>query len=212
MKLLQINTSPILTVEHDGKSIRTGIYKKPRSGPVAVEKLGLEGDQQADKRYHGGEHMAVYALTREVYDHWRKADRRDDLRFGLFGENLTVEGMPDDQIHLGDRFAIGSCEFEVSLPRGPCSKLAMAVKDPGFPKRLLASLRVGFYFRVLKYGTLSAGDQITATHKDPHRVTIAQATETFYFKTKDPAASARLLAVPALGPLWRPVLTERAGR
>jgi len=213
MKLLSVNVSPILTVEYEGKSLRTAIYKKPVKGPVMLRKLGLDGDDQADRRYHGGEHMAAYAITRELYEHWRREEHRDDFSWGLFGENLTVEGLSDEAVHIGDRLKIGSDEgpeVEVSLPRGPCSKLGMAVKDNGFPKRFLSTCQVGFYLRVLREGVVQAGDAIAITHRDPARVSVTEATRTYYFDSANREASRRLLGVAALGPLWRDRLTQRA--
>ncbi|MGQ0626832.1 MAG: MOSC domain-containing protein [Phycisphaerales bacterium] len=211
MRVLSVNVSAIRTLEYEGKVVETGILKRPVSGRVAVGPLGLLGDAQADRQHHGGEHMAVYVINRDIYDHWRREEQREDFEFGTFGENLTVEGMPDDDVHLGDRFAMGTAEVEVSLPRGPCATLGMAVRDPGFPKRYLSTCRVGFYLRVLTRGEVGAGDAVVRRFTHPDRVSIMEATRTYYFEAQNAAAARRVLGVSALGPLWRERLIERSG-
>jgi MOSC domain-containing protein YiiM/ferredoxin len=150
MKLVSVNVSLPKTVVHEGRAVSTGIYKEPVIDRVMVHKLHLDGDGQADLSVHGGVHKAVYVYDLDSYRYWRRELDRDDLNYGHFGENLTVEGMPDDQIHIGDIFRVGSALLEVTQPRTPCFKLEMKMGLPGFSRQFLISGRLGFYFRVLE--------------------------------------------------------------
>jgi MOSC domain-containing protein YiiM len=210
MKVLSVNVSPVRTVEYRGSKVTTAIFKRPVSGRVVLGKLGLAGDDQADRRYHGGEHMAVYAIPEATYLRWRHELGRD-LPFGLFGENLTISGLTDDEAAIGDRFTVGTAEVEVSLPRAPCSKLAMVMDDDGFPRRYLATHRVGFYLRVVREGEVGAGDAVVRTRSDPARLTIPEVTRLYHFEPKNTAGARRALSVAALAPQWRTRFEERAG-
>jgi MOSC domain-containing protein YiiM len=141
MKLVSVNVSLPKTVEHEGRSVSTGIFKEPAAGRVMVHKLNLDGDGQADLSVHGGVDKAVYVYDLESYRYWRRELGRNDLLYGHFGENLTVEGMPDDQIHIGDVFQIGGALFEVSQPRSPCFKLEMKMGVPGFSRQFVNGVR-----------------------------------------------------------------------
>lgn len=204
MQLVSVNISSLRRVEHNGKTFETGIFKKPVHEPVRVHPLGLEGDAQGDKRHHGGVDMAVYAYTGENYDFWRAEALFPDLPHGKLGENLTTIGIDEADVCIGDRFRIGDeVELEVSLPRAPCATLAMAVGDVEFPKRFLASGRLGFYMRVKRPGTIRVGDAIEVSRREPIRVTIAEAARLMYFDKKNKAGIERALSVPALGEKWR---------
>ncbi len=209
MRVMSVNVSPIRTVEYNGRTVTTAIFKKPVRGPVQAAALGLEGDAQADKRYHGGVNMAVYAFTNEHYDHWQRELGRNDLHPGKFGENLTVEGMPESEVCIGDRFQMGGAEVEVSLPRAPCSKLAMVMDDPEFPKVFLATCNVGFYLRVIGPGPIAAGDAVSRTHVDPARLSIQEVTRLMYFDRDDRDGAARAASVEALAKEWREKFRRR---
>lgn len=226
MQVVSVNVcGSFVMVPHAGAEEPTAHFKKPVSGRVAVGPLGLTGDTQADKRYHGGPHQAVYCISREVIEHWERELGRP-LPPGSFGENLTVTGLPDDQARIGDVLRIGpgsrgegnlegdieGVVLEVSLPRGPCHKLGYAMGDPGFPKRFLATCRVGFYCRVLKPGTVGAGDQISLEgSKGGSEWTIEAITRLKYFQKDDRAAAARAMNLAALAPVWREEFARRAG-
>ena len=141
-------------------TVRTGIWKQPVDGPVRVGRLNLAGDGQADLEAHGGEHKAVYAYPLEHYAVWRRELGRDDLEPGGFGENLTVEGLLEADVHIGDQFRIGTAVLEVSQPRTPCFKLALRIGDPTLVRRFTESGRSGFYLRVITEGELAAGQPV----------------------------------------------------
>ena len=148
MKLLTLSVSQPKRVPYYGGFVETGIFKEPVTGRRMIRRINIDGDDQADRSVHGGLDKAVYAYPIENYDYWRGALGRDDLVVPQFGENLTVEGMPEDQVHIGDIFRVGDALLEVAQPRTPCFRLAIKMDDPLFPKRFLESGRVGFYLRV----------------------------------------------------------------
>lgn len=213
MKLVSVNVSRPVDIR-DGKDlVRTAIFKKPVAGPVAVGRFNLEGDGQADLENHGGEHMAVYAYSLDHYAYFRQALGRDELPHGQFGENLTIEGLDEAQSFLGDRLAIGSAEFAVTQPRVPCYKLGLRFGDPTVPKLFSRSLRTGFYLRVLREGTLQAGDAVEVLERGAGEVRIDQLYEALIRpKGRDMSAIlARALESEHLSPAWRAAIHERLG-
>jgi len=203
MKLVSVNVSLPKTVVHEGRAVSTGIYKEPVIDRVMVHKLHLDGDGQADLSVHGGVHKAVYVYDLDSYRYWRRELDRDDLNYGHFGENLTVEGMPDDQIHIGDVFRVGSALLEVTQPRTPCFKLEMKMGLPGFSRQFLISGRLGFYFRVLEEGEVGAGDPIKRVRVGPERITIREFARLYYFDYDNQEKIRRVLRLPSLPPEWR---------
>src|SRR5258706_1597787 len=161
MKLVSVNVSLQKTVTWAGRSVRTGIYKEPVSGAVFLGRLNLEGDGQADPRYHGGEDKAAYAYPAENYAYWKDELGRE-LPFGTFGENFTVEGMTEDRVRIGDVYGFeGGARVEVTLPRVPCAKLGMKMGSMRFVPRFQKAGRPGFYLRVAKEGFVEAGHSLT---------------------------------------------------
>lgn len=210
--VVSINIGPIQPLERNGSVVYTAIIKTPVHGPVHVRALGIDGDQQAEKRHHGGIHMAVYAYTVEYYDLWRAELGDPSLPFARFGENLTIAGVNEADVCIGDRFRVGDqVELEVTSPRGPCSKLGMVMGDATFPKRFLASGRVGFYLRVLREGMIRTGDRVERTSRDPARVSIADVVRLRHFEKSDIDAIKRAAAIGALAPKWREALEKGAG-
>jgi MOSC domain-containing protein YiiM len=209
MKLLSVNVSAAKEVEHGGKTTSTGIFKEPVRGRVMLRTLNLDGDDQADRRVHGGIHAAVYVYTIEHYDYWKDELGRDDLSAGHFGENFTVEGMPEDAVHIGDVYQMGDALVEVSQPRVPCFKLAIRMGLPKFPKQFLASQRSGFYLRVLEEGEVGAGDEIVRVETGPGRMTVREVHHLLYFDENNEEGARRVLRIPALSPGWRASFEDR---
>jgi MOSC domain-containing protein YiiM len=204
VRVVSVNVSSLRSATVSGRTVQTGIFKKPAAGDVRVHSLGLEGDEQGDKRAHGGVHMALYAYTVENYDYWRRELGRPAMAFGTLGENLTIEGLDESTVCIGDRFRVGGeVEVEVSVPRAPCATLAMVMGDAEFPKRFLASLRLGFYLRVVREGRVRAGDGIERVHSDAARLSIAEVARLMFFDKENKAAIARAAEVEALSPKWR---------
>ena len=203
-KLVSVNVGVPRDVQWKRRTVTTGIYKEPVDGRVTVNTLNLEGDAQADLSVHGGPSKAVYAYPAEHYSYWRQELSDTELPWGIFGENLTTEGLLEDTVRIGDRFSIGTTTLQVTEPRVPCYKLAVRFERVDIVRLFLASGRTGFFLRVLEEGFVQAGDEIDLLAQDPAEVTVADITR---LHTQDKAANAELLrqaiTVGALGETWR---------
>ncbi len=210
MRVVSVNVGRPRTVEHQGRQVRTGIYKAPVAGPVRVGRLNLDGDGQADLRVHGGADKAVYAYPSEHYAYWTRELGRD-FPWGQFGENLTVAGLLEDEVWIGDVLRIGDARFEVTQPRTPCYKLAMKMQIDDFIDRFAASLRSGFYLRVLSEGSVVAGAAIAREARGAGGLSVREAYRLRHGATPDAAAVRRALSAPALATSWRRALEKRLG-
>lgn len=209
MRLLSVNVSQPKAISYRGKTVRTGIFKEPVKGRVMLRRLNLDGDGQGDLNVHGGPDKAVYVYTVEHYDFWARALGRNDFTFGQFGENFTVEGMPEERIHIGDVFRVGSALVEVSQPRVPCYKLGLKMGSTRFIKQFLASGRVGFYLRVLEEGEVGAGDEIHRVRAGPEQMTIREIVRLAYFDPENVEGTQKAIRISALSPGWREMFEER---
>lgn len=210
VKLLSINVSQPVSVEADGQRVTTSIFKKAVAGPVRVTFLNLEGDRQSNLKVHGGLDKAVYVYSWTNLEHWRRALQREDLGPGSFGENLTVEGLADDEISIGDELEIGTARFLVTQPRLPCFKLGIALGDPEFPKVFHRSGRNGFYLRVLKEGSLNAGGELRKLESAArHRMTIAEFVKVAARRTPTKEELDRILQLAALPDSWKKSLARK---
>lgn len=196
-RLLSINVGPVVERDWQGKRVRTGIWKVPVAGPVRVFGLRLEGDEQADHRVHGGVDKAVYAYAQEDYDFWRDHEGID-THPGLFGENLTVEGVDLGEARPGDRWRIGTAVFEVRQPRIPCHKLGIRLADARFPRRFQSANRAGAYLRVVQEGEISPLHPVIVTDRPAHGITLRSMIEALH----DPHTAACLLEAPGLPEFW----------
>lgn len=209
MKLLSLNVAAPRDIEHDGRIVRTGIFKEPVAGRVRLGEHNLDGDGQADLEAHGGIHKAAYAYPVEHYAYWQDALGREPFPHGQFGENFTVEGMTEDRIHIGDRFRIGGALVEVTQPRVPCYKLGIRMAVKGFEKRFLQSLRTGFYLRTVEPGGVRAGDAVTLVAVDPEKMTVDEIARLLYFDRGNLEDAQRALRIDALSPGWRGSFEDR---
>src|SRR4030095_3757658 len=174
MKVLSINAGLPREIEWQKRIVRTSIFKSPVSGSVRVTTLNFDGDAQSDLSVHGGPDKAVYVYPYEHYSYWRNELPDADLSLGAFGENLTTEGLLEDETNIGDSFRIGSAEFTVTQPRMPCYKLGIRFGRADMVKRFLHSGRTGFYLSVIKEGEVIAGDSIEKlSEEDEHRITVS---------------------------------------
>src|SRR5256886_10310254 len=162
-RLLSVNVGLPRDIEWKGRTVHTAIWKDPVRGRCRVGRLNLDGDGQGDLAGHGGEQRAVLVYQAGSYRHWQQHLGRDDLGYGAFGENLSVDGLTDDEVCIGDRYRIGGAEFEVTQPRVTCYRVGLRLGEPDMPKLLVAQRRPGFYFRVLKEGHVRAGVDIVRT-------------------------------------------------
>ncbi len=213
MKLLSVNVAKPKTVRTPDGTMRTGIYKLPVGGRVRAARLNLEGDGQADLKVHGGVDKAVYAYPAEHYAAWQRELGREDLSFGWFGENLTVEGMPEEEVRIGDVYRIGTALFQVSQPRTPCHKLEFRSGLPGFARRFVLSGRSGFYLRVLEEGEVGAGDPIERVRRDPVPLSIREVNDLAFAETdNDLEALDRAARTESLTLAWRKRFQQRLSR
>ena len=201
--LLSVNVGMPKDVSWRDKTVFTGIWKHPVDGPVMARRLNIDGDGQGDTNGHGGEQRAVLVYQIQSYRHWQEHFGRDDFGYGQFGENLTVDGLPDEEVCIGDRYRIGEAEFEVTQPRVTCYRVGLRLGEPQLPALLVSHHRPGFYMRVIREGNIQAGDQIVKTAAGPGSLTVAATDALLYLPGKDPARLRIALQMPALSPGWR---------
>jgi MOSC domain-containing protein YiiM/ferredoxin-NADP reductase len=202
-RLLSVNVGLPRDIEWRGRVVRTGIWKDPVPGRRRVKRLNVEGDGQADLGGHGGEQRAVFVYQIESYRYWEERLGRRDLAHGQFGENFTVEGLPDDEVCIGDRYRIGSALFEVTQPRVTCYRVGIRTNEPQMAALLTSSGRPGFYLRVLEEGEVGAGDPVLLIARGPERMSVAAVNALLYSSHHPRDQLERALRIPALSPGWR---------
>ena len=208
MKIISINVGRPRLVESNGQIVSTGIFKNPVEGRVMLRTLNLDGDRQADLTVHGGPDKAVYLYPSEHYEYWRKELPGTELPWGMFGENLTTEGL-DESVNIGDRFRIAGVELTVTQPRMPCYKLGIKFGRPDILRRFLKSGRSGFYLSVQREGEVGAGDEIEPLQRDSHNVTVSDITSLYSREKTNVELMRRAIAVPALPQSWREYFEKR---
>ncbi len=208
MKLISLNIARPRLALYKGASINTGIFKKPVSGRVALRTLNLDGDRQADLAVHGGPYKAVYAYPSEHYEYWRAELPGTDWPWGMFGENFTTEGLGED-VHVGDRFRIGSAILMVRQPRMPCYKLAAKVQREDIIERFLRSGRSGFYFSVEHEGEVGVGDSFALISRNHDGITIAEMNRLFFREKYDRELLQKAVATATLPENWREYFLPR---
>ena len=202
-RLLSVNVGLPRDIEWKGRTVHTGIWKNPVRGRCRVGRLNLDGDGQGDLAGHGGEQRAVFVYQIESYRYWQEQLKRTDFVHGQFGENFTIEGLPDDAVCIGDRYQIGSALFEVTQPRVTCYRVGIRMNEPRMPALLTSSGRPGFYFRVLQEGEVGAGDEIVKVGEAKERMTVAEINALLYSPDHARDRLERALRIEALSPGWR---------
>jgi MOSC domain-containing protein YiiM len=202
-RLLSVNVGLPRDVSWKGRTVHTGIWKTPVDGRCRVRRLNLEGDGQGDLAGHGGEQRAVFVYQIESYRFWQDRLKRADFVHGQFGENFTIEGLPDDTVCIGDRYQIGSALFEVTQPRVTCYRVGIRMNEPRMPALLTSSGRPGFYFRVLEAGEVGAGDEIVKVGETKERMTVAEINALLYSPNHPRDRLERALRIAPLSPGWR---------
>jgi len=211
MNLISVNCGIPRQVVWHGMNVTTAIFKEPVEGRVALRKLNLDGDRQADLKVHGGAEKAVYCYPVEHYDYW-KAELGRELPLGMFGENFTIDGLLEDDIHIGDRFSIGSAEVVVTQPRLPCYKLGVRFESDEMVKRFLAARRTGFYLAVTREGEVGAGDEIKMLDRVSNTLPLPWILRLYIAKEyndDDIASVQQALKVPALPENWKQYFRDR---
>jgi ferredoxin-NADP reductase/MOSC domain-containing protein YiiM len=202
-RLLSVNVGLPRDVTWNGKTVRTAVWKSPVTGRRMVRKLDIDGDAQADLAGHGGEQRAVFVYQMDAYRYWESILGRKDFVFGQFGENFTVEGLPDNEVCIGDRYRIGGAIFEVTQPRVTCYRVGIRMNEPRMAALLVAHHRPGFYFRVLQEGEVGAGDDIVKITDGPERISVADVDALLYLPGHSREQLERALRIPALSKGWQ---------
>lgn len=209
MKIVSLNAGVPRTVLYKGRYVKTAIFKEPVAGAARIRRHNLDGDAQADLNVHGGATKAVYAYPSEHYGPWKSELAGRDLPWGMFGENLTTEGLSEEEVRVGDRFRVGSAILRVTEPRVPCAKLALRFEREDILKRFLQSGRTGFYFAVEEEGEASAGDRIESLARDPRGITISELVRLYRSKDPDPELMRLAVESPGLSEPWRAGIRKR---
>ena len=214
MKITSTNIAKVTTMMHKGKAIRTAILKQPTANEVTIERTHIIGDEQADLKWHGGEEKAVYGFSANHYPYWQQQLNNNNLSAGMFGENFTITDLAEDHINIGDRLRLGSALLEVSQPRDPCFKLALAIKDERILKLFTRHYCTGVYFRVLETGRAKTGDIVQCEHKADHGISVKKLFRAFYDNKYPEALSVMktALALPELAPEWQEKLQSRLSK
>lgn len=214
--LLSIQVSDVTEVCATGsdawwdKAWTTGFYKRPVRGRVWLGYQGVRGDQQADRRYHGGADKAVCVYAAEHYPVWRETLQLPELAPGAFGENFTVQGLLETGVCIGDAFQIGAARVQVSQPRQPCWKLARRWRIKDLTAQVEQNGKTGFYFRVLQHGWVEAGERFELLERPFPALTIAHANEVMHHRKEDFTTARELAACPLLSASWKDSLWLRA--
>jgi MOSC domain-containing protein YiiM len=209
MQVISVNVGQPRKVLLNDQIVETGIYKEPVEGQVAVRRLNIDGDRQADLTVHGGWDKAIYGYPTEHYAFWREQFPEMELPWGMFGENLSLTGLLEDTVHIGDHFQVGTARLMVTQPRLPCFKLGIKFGRGDIIKRFLVSGMTGFYFAVLEEGEVAADDSISLLHSDAHEVTIADIVRLYRENKYNVDLIRRVMAVEALPEEWREYFQER---
>jgi MOSC domain-containing protein YiiM len=211
-KVVSVNVGLPRKVEWMGTRVTTSIFKEPVAGPVRLRLDNLDGDRQSDLSVHGGPDKAVYAYPAEHYAFWRDELPGVSLSWGHFGENLTVEGLREDAVSIGDRFRIGTAEVRVTTPRLPCFKLGLRFGRNDVIRRFLASERTGFYLAVVREGEVEAGSDVELLEPRPGSMTVSQVARLYGRDKDDVGLLERAAALEALPESWREAFRERLGK
>lgn len=203
MKIISLNVGRPRLVLHNGEPVSTGIFKEPIANRVMMRTLNLDGDRQADLSVHGGPNKAVYVYPEEHYKFWKSEFPEMDLRWAMFGENLTTTGLLETEINIGDKFRIGAAEVMVTQPRMPCYKLGLKFGRADIIKRFLQSELTGFYLAVLKEGEVGTGDEVERLARDTHDVRVCDITRLYTHEKRNATLLRRAIAVEALPESWR---------
>jgi MOSC domain-containing protein YiiM len=209
MKIVSVNVGRPREIDWKGKTVRTSIFKEPVQGRVRLEALNFVGDEQADLSVHGGPQKAVYGYASEHYDFWQQQFPGVHLPWGVFGENLTTEGLLEEETNIGNRYQVGSAVVMVTQPRIPCYKLGVRFGRDDIVKRFLKSGRPGFYFSVIQEGQVGPGDALELVYREAADVTVADILRLYVTDKQNLSLTQRAVQVAALADGWRDYFQRR---
>jgi MOSC domain-containing protein YiiM len=208
LSIVSINVRTPQTFTYGEKTLLSAIDKKPVHGKIFLSTLNLDGDQQADLHFHGGPDKAVCVYSHDHYSFWESVlDTK--LEAGAFGENLTVKGIIEEDVWIGDVYELGDALVQVTQPRQPCFKLATKLKQPKLPLMVQHTGYTGFYFRVLKEGTISSEDSLKLLERNPGSVSISYANKLKYKEKTNLDGIKKMLSLKELSKDWTETFTNR---
>lgn len=190
-------------IDVNGEAVSSSIFKQAVPGTVPLSLRNLHGDEQANLNFHGGREKAIYVYSASYYPYWRKALGRDALEPSQFGQNITVDGLPDDKVRIGDIFRLGTATVEVAQPRIPCAKLGARLGDRDFTAQFLLAGRLGYYLYVIEAGELATGDEMSLVKRPDHAITVAALWQTTFTQQRDLAVARRALDFPHVDEGWK---------
>lgn len=202
-RVISVNVGLPRRVDWRGEKVRTAIWKSPVRGRVMARRLNLEGDGQADLQGHGGENRAMLVYQIESYQYWQKLLGLQLSEFGWFGENLTVSGLADADVCIGDRFRIGETVVEVTQPRVTCYRLGIRTGKTEMPSLLVQHGRPGFYLRVLEEGTIGENDPIQLIADGKSQMSVTSVDQLLYLGAHPVDQLERAIAINALSDGWK---------
>jgi MOSC domain-containing protein YiiM len=209
VRVVSLNVGKPREIKWRGRVVTTGIFKDPVTDVRAVRRFNIDGDGQADLTVHGGKDKAIYAYPIEHYDFWRNEWARADYPWGLFGENLSTNGLLEDTVCIGDEFRVGTARLVVTQPRMPCYKLGIRFGDPEIIERFLKSRRPGIYFGIVDEGQIGPGDSIELVSTDPRRLSVVEVLDLILDSSPSEDRLRRALSVPSLADDWRKEFTKQ---
>ncbi len=196
MQILSVNVGQPKTVIWEGRSVSTGIFKSSVDGAVQIHKLGMDGDGQAEPKYHGGIEKAVYAYPNEYREYWIKTLGRDDIAYGMFGENLSTTGWQDSDMYIGDHWQFGEAVLMPLQPRIPCFKVGLRFNDASVTPKFIEARKYGTYFQIIQEGEVKAGDTIQRIKRSEYDLTVQDVVDAYVLKDKDQKKLQGLLDIP----------------
>jgi MOSC domain-containing protein YiiM len=211
VQVVSVNVGMPREIRWRDRLVTTGIFKEPIADVRAVRRFNIDGDGQADLTVHGGKDKAIYAYPSEHYDFWRNEWPRADYPWGLFGENLSTDGLLEQTVCIGDEFRVGTARLVVTQPRMPCFKLGIRFGDPQIIERFLKSRRPGIYFGIVDEGQIGPGDSIELLSTDPRRMSVVEVLDLILDSSPSESRLRRALSVPALADDWRTEFTNQLG-
>jgi MOSC domain-containing protein YiiM len=208
-KIVSIQASRIKEVNWQNRLIKTGIFKEKVKGPVLIKKLSIDGDEQADPKYHGGEYMAVYSYAVEHYEFWKKELSRSDLTYGMFGENVTTTDFDERATCIGDRVRFGTALLEAVQPRYPCFKLGIRFGDQQIIQQFIEAERSGIYWRVLEEGLVDDGSAVEIEYRHPKKIKVSEIFDVMIGKNDSLPQLKKLFYADVIDPRWKAKLEKK---
>ncbi len=198
MKVISTNLGKPTTIIWNGKEEQTGIFKNPTDTPITLLKEDVDNDIVIDRKHHGGINKACYLYASEQYEYWKELYPNLDWNWGMFGENITIKGLDESKIRIGDIYKIGTTLVQITQPREPCYKLGIRFQDQKILKQYIDHNFPGTYVKVLETGSVSTGDKMTLVTQSKNTLTINQYYEFLFAKVKDKKTIELILTNDAL--------------